>query len=440
VAADPVADLLGAGLMIYTGDCIEVMQGMEPDSVDAIVTDPPYGLEFMGKRWDAFKSPGRGARVRKERAAEMTPVGQGHTDSKGPFLAAGVDQYIAGTPFQAWCEAWGREALRVAKPGAYLLAFGGTRTHHRLVCGLEDAGWIIRDELDWIYASGFPKGKANLKPAHEPIVLARKPGALRPLAIDECRIPGVMDGTWGADQSGARSAIREGGASLYGQVTGNGVSQQHEAGRWPSNVLLSDPALFDEKNAEVVGSGAVQASPGNYERGVGVGNNIYGVGMGNRDAGDEQIGFGDSGGYSRFFIVPKADRADREPVLRGQLIPKATHPLDEQTISTASNRRCQTCGLVKFGQPHCECLDPVWAESSIRENAHPTVKPTDLMRHLVRLITPKGGTVLDCFLGSGSTALAAELEGFQWIGIEKEPEYVKISEARLNHTQKGMGL
>ena len=91
-------------------------------------------------------------------------------------------------PFQAWCEQWGREALRVTKPGGYLVAFGGTRTHHRLVCALEDAGWIIRDELDWIYARDFPKGKANLKPAHEPIVLARKPGPLRPLAIDECRI------------------------------------------------------------------------------------------------------------------------------------------------------------------------------------------------------------------------------------------------------------
>jgi len=440
--------------VIRTGDCIEVMAGMPADSVDAVVTDPPYGLEFMGKRWDAFKSPGRGARVSKERAAELTPAGKGHTTSKGPFLAAGVDQYIAGTPFQAWCEAWGREALRVTRPGGYLLAFGGTRTHHRLVCGLEDAGWIIRDELDWIYASGFPKGKANLKPAHEPIVLARKPGPLRPLAINECRIAAdwETDPTRRGWQGGNSKTV--GPTGNFG-MTGDRIAQPNDAGRWPSNLLLSDPELFDEPNPGVVGSGATAGdfTQGKYHLPDRSATDAMFAG-GRLDAGNT---YTDTGGYSRFFrvpgygtneqgaavdsgveftgpqpdsvylpspdyprafIIPKADRADREPIVRGQLAD--SNPFDRGGPS----RNFEAMG----------------SKSTARSNSHPTVKPTDLMRHLVRLVTPQGGTVLDCFAGSGSTLIAAEMEGFAWIGIEQDASYVAIAEARLNGTQRGLGL
>ena len=429
--------------MIHTGDCIEVMRTMSADSVDAIVTDPPYGLEFMGKRWDAFKSPGRGARVRTERAAEVTPSGKGHTTSKGPFLAAGVDQYIAGSPFQAWCEAWAVEALRVTKPGGYLLAFGGTRTHHRLVCGLEDAGWIIRDELDWIYASGFPKGRANLKPAHEPIVLARKPGALRPLNIEECRIAvDPSDPVNGAVWVSRPSTIRPG---TQGFVTSMEDGQRHaatagEKGRWPSNLLLSDPELFDEPNPWVVGSGAT-ASSGLMKAGTLEGHESYGGFPGREMAADT---YGDSGGYSRFFLIPKADRADREPVLRGQQLGERK----DVPLAALGNKYCEKCGedwVNPDGLPKCGHGKEFVARRPAvnpkpRDNSHPTVKPVDLMRHLIRLVTPPGGTVLDPFLGSGSTAIAAELEGFPWIGIEREPEYVAIAEARLNGTQRGMGL
>jgi len=435
--------------MIHTGDCIEVMATMPADSVDAVVTDPPYGLEFMGKNWDRFK-----------RTGDFHSGGSGITKGRGTPNLDGP-RYVAGTTFQAWCEQWGREALRVTKPGGYLLAFGGTRTHHRLVCGLEDAGWIIRDELDWIYASGFPKGKANLKPAHEPIVLARKPGPLRPLGIDECRI-----GT------GADKALMPPWKVTDRSVRGNGVGENTMAavptdtsvGRWPSNVLLSDPELFDQPNRYVVGSGAT-STDGTAVRHRGVAqSNLYGEGMGQLPEGTPDMGYGDSGGYSRFFrygtgvnrdidirvstegnypstfIVPKADRADREPVLRGQLAPQ-----DVFRGHQPDNPRCLSCGLQRIGAlgaEACSCEVPEWAVvgDKQRENAHPTVKPTDLMRHLVRLVTPQGGTVLDPFLGSGSTALACELEGFPWIGIEKEPEYVAIAEARLNGTQRGLGL
>ena len=133
-------------LTIIHGDCVEVMRGMEAESVDAIVTDPPYGLGFMGKEWDSIGDTGRGARVRVERAAEYTPQGIGHTTSKGPYLAAGVDSLrSAGLPYQRWSQAWATEALRVLKPGGHLLAFSGTRTYHRMTCGLEDAGFEIRD-------------------------------------------------------------------------------------------------------------------------------------------------------------------------------------------------------------------------------------------------------------------------------------------------------
>jgi DNA modification methylase len=410
------------GGVIHTGDCIEVMAGMDADSVDAVVTDPPYGLDFMGKEWDS-----------SHRLWATSPNGQqGQINGQGGMETWGKrPRFTAGYSFQAWCEAWGREALRVTKPGGYLLAFGGTRTHHRLVCGLEDAGWIIRDELDWIYASGFPKGKANLKPAHEPIVLARKPGPLRPLAIDECRIK--------HDENTLRKPVPTKGWVISSPTSGS-MDDSALAGRWPSNVLLSDPALFDEPNPEVVGSGATVDAGVAVRHNVGHSPGRFGFASGSEDEQmRDDVGYGDSGGYSRFFIVPKSARADREPVLRGQL--EAAER--DMNGSPVRNARCADCGKVKFSaeDARCQCENPVWIPSSTgRENSHPTVKPVDLMRHLVRLVTPSGGTVLDCFLGSGSTAIAAELEGFPWIGIEKEPEYVAIAEARLNGTQRGLGL
>lgn len=320
--------------MIHTGDCIEVMAGMEAESVDAVVTDPPYGIGFMGKTWDAFdqnaveaswsakgrnhtsernpdaSTPGgrsttrTGFRETNPRCGTCGRVTKGRDTLKGFKVCHCKNPVIVGTPnrdaqrFQAWCEAWGREALRVTRPGGYLLAFGGCRTHHRLVCGLEDAGWIIRDELDWIYASGFPKGRANLKPAHEPIVLARKPGPLRPLGIDACRITTADDRR--RDRAGMPS---DGGEQeVFGTVRPRGAYEPQGVGRWPSNVLL-DPdsaALFDEPNPEVVGSD----------------DGMFGLGAGSRR---DNSYASDTGGYSRFFLIPKSSRGDREPVLRGQL-------------------------------------------------------------------------------------------------------------------------
>jgi DNA modification methylase len=216
--------------------------------------------------------------------------------------------------------------------------------------------------------SGFPKSKALLKPAWEPIVMARKPGPLRALDIDGCRI-GIDPEQEGSnfDRAGktySGDAPRYQGIYAGGEVGGDPTSTFYRSGRWPANVVLTD-AVLDE--------------------------------------------------YSRFFLVPKASRSDREPVMPGMLEAK------NEFVGPGS-------------------VDPDRPTVVSRRNVHPTVKPIELMRHLVRLVTPAGGTVLDPFLGSGTTALAAEQEGRQWVGIEREAEYVRIAEARLSGWQRGLGL
>ncbi|KAK6697096.1 hypothetical protein SNK04_013762 [Fusarium graminearum] len=188
--------------MIHIGDCLEVMRGMAANSVDAIVTDPPYGLEFMGKSWDA---PWKGDTRQRDDANFSSG------DRKHGLVRHGMGASYGGNvlqnmqAFQDWCEAWARECLRVLKPGGHMLAFSGSRTYHRTAAGIEDAGFEIRDQIMWVYGSGFPKshngpwGGTALKPAHEPVVMARKPlagtveanwrdhgtGALN---IDVCRV------------------------------------------------------------------------------------------------------------------------------------------------------------------------------------------------------------------------------------------------------------
>src|SRR6185369_13704389 len=163
---------------------------------------------------------------------------------KGPAAVA-----FDGRAFQAWSQQWAEAAYRVAKPSAYLLAFGGTRTVHRMTCALEDAGWIIRDMLVWAYASGFPKSKASLKPAWEPVVMARKPGPLRELAIDTCRIEGPPRTTHsdGNRRTSHATAVIDYSPTLHGSEPG-------PPGRWPANVILTDP-IFDGGIEGVVGGG-----------------------------------------------------------------------------------------------------------------------------------------------------------------------------------------
>lgn len=388
---------------LHHADCLDAMRTMEAESVDAIVTDPPYGLSFMGKGWD---------------------------------------HGVPGVEF--WSE-----ALRVAKPGAHLLAFGGTRTFHRLACAIEDAGWEIRDCLSWLYGSGFPKsldvskaidkaagalshegksfrtdggvGTASyhatidsrfyvrpapatdnavawhgwgtaLKPAWEPVILARKPldgtvaanvlahgtGAIN---VDGCRVPygdEAVDFDATQRQQLSEGAIK--GAFGAAALIGKEIPTYKPGGRWPANVALDEEAaaMLDERTGTLT-SGMMRPTHTTAQRSV-YGQNVAG-------GYTTMQTYGDSGGASRFFYTAKASRSERG-----------------------------------------------------EGNTHPTVKPLALMRWLVRLVCPPGGLVLDPFSGSGSTGVAALAEGMRYVGCEREAEYVEISRRRLESSHAQMEL
>lgn len=573
----------GHGVTLHHGDCLDVLRSLPDCSVDSVVCDPPYALGFMGREWDTFgMDVGRGAQARSQRRAEVTPTGEGHSTSAGPYLASGVDSLrAAGLPFQRWCEAWATECLRVLKPGGHLLAFGGTRTWHRLACAVEDAGFEVRDSIAWLYGSGFSKGgllgnkaglewcecgpnplpynhahnadlprvrqdihpsavarsegqdavlltpvqrggerpgvgqarpqgtgslvarggsvgsgedargaepgmggrlvsgagqglpdgaeagaptgqgerirggapvghggddrasghaaggsaprqpgpggqptgelealpgpheplddgarrgrvgcprcggidpafrgfSTTLKPAFEPVVVARKPligtvaatvlahgtGALN---IAACRIEHANEADLATSLSknpGRSDAVTSG---VYG--ADRPQQRVNTSGRWPANVVL------DESQAE-----ALDEQSGTQRDGTAVNRNkdpkaekpheVYGGGWLNGDRPD--ITHGGQGGASRFFYVAKADATER-PRVNG--------------------------------------------------TAHPTVKPLSLMRWLVRLVTPPGGTVLEPFAGSGTTVEACIVEGFQCIAIEREADYLPLIRQRID--------
>lgn len=435
---------------IYAGDCVEVMAALEASSVDAIVTDPPYGLEFMGKAWD------RGVPV-----------------------------------------AWIPEALRVLKPGGHLLAFGGSRTYHRLACAIEDAGFEVRDCLMWLYGSGFPKsldvskaidkaagaerpvvatreehditrprGGGNerlmtsagdretrsvsvtaaatpeaaawsgwgtaLKPAHEPIVLARKPLAERNVAanvlahgtgalnVDGCRI--AFAGA--ADEAESKQKNRHvafGSGARENKVYGADTRARGDydpPGRWPANVLLSHadgcervgmkrvknaggvPNAHSPKASAPAFTSAVKTSTVHHFDSDGMEtveawtcvpdcpvrlldeqSGELTTGGGQRNAPKQAGTFAaNAGGASRFFYTTKADKEDRDG------------------------------------------------------SKHPTIKPVDLMKWLIRLVTPPEGLVLDPFLGSGTTVYAARALGIRSIGIEKDPASVQDAIRRLRQS------
>ncbi len=409
---------------LHHGDCLDVLKTLADCSVDAIVTDPPYGLSFMGKRWD--------------------------------YDVPSVDIWV--------------ECLRVLKPGGHLLAFAGTRTQHRMAVRIEDAGFEIRDVIAWVYGSGFPKsldvskaidkaagaerevvGRAirpdgttretvggrestpfvasavdgdafitapateaakqwagwgtALKPALEPITLARKPltGTVAAnvlehgtggLNVDGCRI-----GTEGATKRSHQEPYGEGGRGDQGGAqnwrTGHKI-EDINAGRWPANFIHDGSeevlALFPQTT-----SGSLTGQPRTE-------NKIYGSAA--NTLGTPRFHEGDSGSAARFFYCAKASRDDRD---------EGCGAFELKAAGGLSGRNDGTLGSITQSR-----------------NPHPTVKPTDLMRYLCRLITPPNGIVLDPFTGSGSTGKAAMAEGFRFIGIEREAEYIEIARARIS--------
>lgn len=380
---------------LHLGDCLAVLRTLPDNSIDSIVTDPPYGLAFMGKRWD-YDVPG--------------------------------------------VEVW-TECLRVLKPGGYLLAFAGTRTQHRMACRIEDAGFELRDMIAWLYGSGFPKshngawGGTALKPAMEPITVARKPliGTVSAnfaahgtggLNIDGCRVEPTGESRERVGEASQESRYTDAGGTNFAAKPG--IRGGDPAGRWPANVVHdgSDEvgACFPHTKSGARRAGEYAGSSGSVSLGdhgtfssraiaASEGNAARFFQSCRPDPDDlfDDEGFTAVGERARFFYCAKASRADRNA---------GCDALEKRPLHWSS-------GDANPGSFQSEGTD------KSAQNFHPTVKPTNLMRWLCRLVTPRGGVVLDPFMGSGSTGRGALLEGFGFIGIEREPDYLAIAELRV---------
>ena len=403
--------------MLINSDNIEALKELEDNTIDSVVTDPPYGLSFMSKKWD-YDVPSK--------------------------------------------ELW-KQVFRVLKPGGHLLSFGGSRTYHRLAVGIEDAGFEIRDQIMWVYGSGFPKslniGKAvdklqgnkrevvgteeidigmqsgsmhsgrrtevvtrdktkgnspyegwgtALKPAHEPIVMARKPLSEKTVAKNVLKY-----GTGGINIDDSRVGNEERTVPIHSDdkkddttIFGLHPTIQHERvatteGRFPANFI-------HDGSDEVVDMFPDTKSQGHWSKTKTTGFGKFGngkseyQGVGKKDKGQ--------GSASRFFYCAKASKSERNAGLDG---------FEEKNVSHD--------GRNVFIE------NPYQRHENIQKNHHPTVKPVALMKYLCRLITPKNGVVLDPFMGSGTTGIACKLEGFNFVGIEIDKEYFEIAEARIKN-------
>ena len=410
---------------LRNGDCLDVLKELDDNSIDSIVTDPPYGLNFMGKKWD--------------------------------YDVPSID---------IW-----KECLRVLKSGGHLLSFSSARTYHRMAVNIEDAGFEIRDQIMWVYGSGFPKSynigravdkiqgnkrkvvgeiragknalgqdsgwnshnnrtvmdvtKGNtehegwgtaLKPAHEPIVLARKPLSEKTVAdnvikygtgginIDGCRIE--LNGDYKCKANGRPSQT-----GLKDNYKPEEANKTDNKGRWPANFIHdgSDEVLELFPNTK---SGK--------NKNDAVSNKTYWSSGKKYIFGKDESNYGDEGNASRFFYCPKACKKERNAGC-GEL------ELKERTDYGGFHSEK---GL-KENNRNPENRKPFY-------NNHPTVKPLALMQYLCRLVTPPSGVVLDPFMGSGTTGIAAKLEGFGFVGIEREAEYLEIAKARIGNEQEGL--
>lgn len=354
------------------GDCLEVLKSMPENSVDSVVTDPPYGLSFMGKKWD-YQVP-----------------------SSETF----------------------KEILRVLKPGGHALIACGTRTQHRMAVNIEDAGFEIRDVITWLYGSGFPKSMnlkevregwgTALKPACEFWTMARKPLSEKTVAanmikhgvgglnIDDSRIEGEAWKPHDATGLAKNKFFTDGEAAVIHK-------EPHDGGRWPANLILDEEAavILDEQTG-ILKSGSFKEGQQSKES-----ENL--CMSGKNYARIHKARPADQGGASRFFYVAKASKSEKNANLN-HLEAK------ESGVKNDSGRG--------FSES-----DPY--KKVLNQNNHPTVKPVKLMSYLVKLVTPENGIVLDPFMGSGSTGVAAIAGGFEFIGIEREESYFEICKGRI---------
>lgn len=408
---------------IYNGDMLDMLQVIKPESIDAIVCDPPYELGFMNKSWDS-----------------------------------------TGIAFKK--ETW-QNCFEVLKPGGYLLAFGGSRTYHRIACAIEDAGFEIRDCIMYLYGTGFSKSyniglaidKKNgvdnrtgnirtdgvnnqnicydfkamkpkfeeriahnewqgwgtcLKPAYEPIIVARKP--FKGSVVDNIikyRVGGInIDGCKIGNEKRTQFSGKSNGR-IYSEYSQKNAHFETVEGRFPANVILT----YDETDFDEVCGGMPYTK--NNTKTHSAKNSDNNVNF-NASKSVNVIGYEDSGSASRYFYCAKASKKDRDEGLDAFEERKTTDGCIRANVETAR----------KFG-----------ANSALRKNIHPTCKPTELMQYLVRLVSPKGATILDPFMGSGSTGKAVMFENrerdanYKFIGIELTDEYLPIAQARIEYAR-----
>jgi len=377
---------------LYRGDCLDVLAAMEPESVDAIVCDPPYGLGFMGRKWDA--------------------------------LPPGVD--------------WARLCLRVLKPGGHLVAFGGTRTVHRLATAIEDAQFEIRDMISWLYWSGFPKSLDVSK------AIDRAAGAQRQV-VGHQKMTGtarkrIDGGSHGAARTNAADDVERIATTI--EITApateaakkwNGYGTALKPAQEPAVLARKPLAGTVAGNVMEHGTGALNidgcrfaygdeawpgpcdgSNPGTVYAGDFGKNGILNQGTRKVDCGGHDLGRWPANIYAH----AKASRSEREA---------GCERLPGRTGAEATDRTAGSAGLDNPRAGAGRTADRV-------KNHHPTVKPIGVMRWLCKLTGgQRGSVILDPFMGSGTTGCAAVLEGFDFIGIEREPEYMQICEARIRH-------
>jgi len=423
-------EIIVEGSTIYNGDCLEVMDTIDKCSVDSIVTDPPYHLTSMTSRYGK---------------ADAKECGYGNDGSFRRLSKGFMGKEWDGGDIAFQANTW-RKCYELLKPGGHLIAFSGSRTYHRMAVAIEDAGFEIRDQCIWLYGSGFPKshnigreidkkqgnerevvgevragknalgqdsgwnkhnnrtqievtkGKSEwegwgtaLKPAHEPMVLARKPLSEKSVADNV-----MKHGT---------GAINIDGCRIEGQSELSDIDTT--GGRWPSNIMHDGSeqvqSIFPETSS-------TEVSRQRTHKGIWSAGEL---------AESEQLmpAYGDQGNASRYFYCAKTSKDERNFGLHGRKSGQYSSDGRAKEIENAYQRN-----------------------KSVSANTHPTVKPVELMRYLVRLVTPKGGLVLDPFMGSGSTGMGAREEDFRFVGIEKEEEYYEIAKARIKNVKPQLKL
>lgn len=416
-------------IRLVHGDAIEALRELESNSVDAIVTDPPAGIAFMDAEWDDFR------RARNENDAGR--------DNAFGRLRRGPEYGRDLETFAAFIEECGKEFLRVLKPGCYALVWSIPKTSFATGWGLYRAGLEPRDSIAHIFHTGMPKGRANLKPAWEHWLVFRKPGPIRHLNIDSCRIE-LTDDESGDDREGEPTAEArysdKGVTSLapkpgrriqkgvpasprraaqgpaYGDFSndpGTGSGWDPYVGRYPANVVLTD-GVFDEESEHVIGAGDRASG----FMAAGTKRSTQSIDYGTMPEVANLVDtYADSGSQSRFYLLPKPSVSEKERGLEGF----------EKSVA----------GVRNGSGRH---LTRGYDEIAPRANTHPTAKSITLMRHLVRLVAAPGELVIDPFVGSGTTMLAVSEEGMKGIGVDQSADYLNIAQGRLIATPIGMGL